>query len=586
MRKSGKTLSALVLSMLFFSSVAPAGLYAEEVPAGTGDSAIVSMEFEGAALKDVLKVLSQQSGLNFATSQDVEQKQVTVYFDHVPANEALESIVTANGLIYEKKSNNVYMISAPVQSEGVTLQTRVIHLKYTRASISPLDVGGAATIKELKTSETISTIGAGSTGAGSGAGQPGGESANQKQSEGDQKGAAIVTEKGIDQLVASLLSESGKVAIDMGTNSLIVTDTPERLNQVEKVIAQIDVPSRQVILQVHMMEVKKDIINDQGVEWGGDNGTLLNFQGGSRTTAFPFDERIFKRARGVEASTVADPSTLTLGTLSAENLAAALHFITTQSDTKILARPRVLTLNNEAANIRLVTNTATARLNLLSSGGAITTLQTGGAERTAVGVILKITPQINDDGTVNLFLEPSVTTVAASTFFPADFLDPTTRSIRTMARVKNDETLVLGGLVNNNDSLTKKKVPVLSALPVVGKAFEYEHKANNDTELLIFITPHIVEGYDSMSVPSATALTQDVEARNLVNRFREDEYRRIMGPIETGEVTSRPLYQQEKELMVKNAKNIVTPAAEQAMSQAIGSDPKKFSAPKKPAAVK
>lgn len=577
MRSERRFIAGVVLSVFLAVVTAPSGFCEES---SSGDAAIVSMEFEGAALKDVLKVLSQQSGLNFATSQDVEQKQVTVYFDHVPANEALESIVTANGLIYEKKSNNVYMISAPIEEQGVTLQTRVIRLKYARASISPLDIGGEATISSLKSSESISSIGAGASG-GSGAGA--GEADDQgggATGEGE-KTATVITEKGMDQLVASLLSENGKVAIDMATNSLIVTDTPERLNQVEKIIAQIDVPARQVILQVHMMEVRKDLIDDRGVDWGGADGALASFQGGSRTAAFPFAERIFKRATGVEAAAVEDPSTLTLGTLSAENFTAVLRFVTTQSDTKILARPRVLTMNNEAASIRLVTNTAVARTSTLSSGGAITTLQTGGAERTPVGVILKITPQINDDGTVGLFLEPAVTTVAASTFFPADFLDPTTRSIRTMARVKNNETLVLGGLVNNNETKTVKKVPFFSALPIVGKAFQYDSSLKNDTELLIFITPHIVEGYDSMTVPSATALTEDTEARNLVNRFREDEYGRIMRSLDSNEVTSKPLYQQERELMVKNAKTIVTPATEKAMSQAISKDPKKFAEPKK-----
>ncbi len=576
MKKRRFAATVILLAAFFLISATgyiPSAYSSDELTGGA-DSAIVSMEFEGAALKDVLKVLSQQSGLNFVTSSDVEQKQVTVYFDHVPAGEALESIVTANGLVFEKKGANVYMISAPTASQdAVTLQTRVIRLKYLRASTSPLDVGGDATIKQLRSSESIMSFG---TTVGEAA--AGGTDSGNKKGDENKKGATVVLEKGIDQLVASLLSDNGKVAVDLASNCLIVTDTIDKLNQVEKVIAQIDVAPRQVMLQVHLMEVQKNVLDDQGIEWGGNNGALASFQGGSRTAAWPFDEHIWKRFKGVEASQVTDPSTLTLGTLSAENLQAVLHYLTTLNDTKILARPRVLTLNNEAANIRLVTNTATAKLDVMSSGGAITTLQTGGAERTPVGVILKITPQINDDGTVGLFLEPSFTTVAPSSFFPADFLDPTTRSIRTMARVKNNETLVLGGLVSSNNLKTTKKVPVLSGLPLVGKAFQYEHTSTTDTELIIFITPHIVNGYDSMAVPSATALTRDVEAKKLVDQFKENEYKRIMSSLGNAEVENQPFYEEDKQMMIKNARTIVTPATEKAMSQAINPDLKKFEA--------
>ncbi len=558
-----------VLSAFISSAILPPFAFAEE--GSSSEEAIVSMEFDGAALKDVLKVLSKQSGLNFATTEEVENKRITIFLDHVPAKDALESIVAANDLVYERKGENVYTIFAKPIQDVSEMQTRVIHLKYSRVSLSPLDVGGESTIKELKTPEQV-----GSAGQAAAASTASTDSAGSDSSSAEGEESKTKAERGIDKLVATMLSENGQIAVDMPSNSLVITDTLERLNEIERVVKLLDRPARQVMLEVQLMEVKKGILDDRGVEWGGDNGALLSMVGGERTIAFPFEERVFDNIGG-KASVVTDPSELTLGTLSATNFSAVLRFLTTQTDTKILARPRVITMNNEAANIRLVTSTATARTSTLSSGGNITTLQTGGAERTSVGVILKITPQINDDNTVGLFVEPSVTTVAASTFFPADFLDPTTRSVRTMARVMNNQTLVIGGLIDNNDSRSDKKVPFLGDIPGIGNAFSYKSVIKSDSELLIFITPHIVMGFDSMAEQSATAKTQDLAAKRLVNVFKDEEYERAMTSLKLAEKENDPAFIQEKDIMITNAKNIVTPAADQAMAQAVASaNPKKF----------
>ncbi len=562
-----KSLKSCAMALVFLSSFCfwtvweIHNISAEEESSTSEDFSIISMEFDGAPLKDVLKVLSQQSGLNFIASEEIQTKKVTVFFDHVPVQDALESIVKANGFRYEKKGGSVYVIYAGASEAGVPMQTRVIHLKYARVSTSPLDVGGGSTIRELVNPEQLAALGSGGGGQKAGTEDKAGKKEEKKN---------LFAERGIDKLVASLLSENGKVAVDLASNSLVVTDTADTLNEIERIIAKLDVPSREVMLEVHLMEVKKNILDDEGLEWGGTDGALASLTAGSRTTGFPFTENIFNKSKGVKATTQGT-STLTLGTLSAANFKAVLHYVTTHTGTKILAQPRVLTLNNEAASIRLVTNTAVAKTSTLSASEGISTLQTGGAERTAVGIILKITPQVNDDQSVGLFVEPSVTTVAASTFFPSDFLDPTTRVVRTMARVKNDETLVIGGLVDSDKTVTKKKIPFLGDLPLVGKAFEYTHGNDADRELLIFITPHIVKGYDSLSDPSATTPGKELAVKRTLDAFVQDEYLRNLDPLENWGKENAPALNQEKELMVKNAKDIMTPNAEKAMSQALES---------------
>ena len=106
--------------------------------------------------------------------------------------------------------------------------------------------------------------------------------------------------------------------------------------------------------------------------------------------------------------------------------------------------------------------------------------------------MLKMTPQINADDSILLFLEPSITTAAASTFFPDIFLDPTTRSVRTSVLVPSGQTLVIGGLVDTVHTRTDRRVPGLGDIPVLGRAFRNEDIDESQREIIMFITPTIM----------------------------------------------------------------------------------------------
>ncbi len=556
----------LIRSALFLFVLA---VFNVGVEARAESSRQISMDFESADLKDVLKIFSQQSGLNFVASQDIENKKVTVYLDRVPVQEALEVIIKANGLRYDQKPDT-HVFAVYPQTEGdieEKLRTRVFHLRYMRFSISPMYVGGQSVVDDLK---NVQQFGGSSSSSGSSSQSSGSQSSSQQGAASGSSGGATA-QKGADKLVASLLSKNGKVSVDTSTNSLIVRDTPEKLDEIEKVLATLDVPSAQVMIEVHLMEVSKNVADDLGVDWGGTNGALATFAGGKRTTAFPFGETLFKASKGVKASAVTSASTLTLGTLSAENFTATLRFLTTHTDTKILARPRVLTLNNEAAQIKLVTNAAIANTTTIAASQGQSTTTSNQADRTEVGISLKMTPQINDDQSIALYLEPAVTTVAAAAL-SSSFLDPTTRSIRTTVRVKNHETLVIGGLIDSNKSLARKKIPFLGDLPLAGKAFSYDNGDYQDRELLIFITPHIVEGYDSLTEESATTDGKELAVKRMLDSFKEDRVRQMMAPFDAIEDEKEGLYRQERErIQASQKKAFQNPAVEKKMTQALDS---------------
>ena len=178
--KSKNLLFNLLLFILFVSAVnsalaaenssdAPEGIPLEtknisidvpnpniETPNGHTDT--ISMSFDGALLKDVLLLFSQQSGLNFVASQEVEGKKVTVFFENVSPKDALSAIIAANGLIYTKKpGSDIYLVYPASKTQPIEVITKVIHLKYLRLSNSPLDVGGQVTISDLAKSAATSS---------------------------------------------------------------------------------------------------------------------------------------------------------------------------------------------------------------------------------------------------------------------------------------------------------------------------------------------------------------------------------------------------------------------------------------------
>lgn len=546
-------------------------------------SDLITLDADDIPLKDVLRALSEQSKASFIASQDVELRKVYLSFDRVPLEDALQSIAAVNGLEYRRKASGLIIFYARGASansglaglvpggasagsgsadDGLGIETRVYRLRYSRLSISPIDVGGAGTIQDLSllqkasfdTAESSALTAPTSTAPPA----PGSSTANEN----------YVVERGIDRVIASLLTPVGKLTADIQSNSLVVTDLPSKLDEIEGVLARLDRPAPQVLIEVHLMEIKKDALVNHGVEWGGDDGALASFTGGSRTTGFPFTEKIFNDADGVKA-TSQGTSSLTLGTLSANDFQATLHFLTQDINTKILARPRVLTVSNEAANIKLVTNTAIANQTSLTTADGQSTSTSNTAERSQVGITLKMTPQVSDDETVELFLEPSITTVSASNFFPSTFLDPTTRLVRTVTRVKNHQTLVIGGLMDKNGSQSVKKIPFLGDLPLLGSAFKYNNNNDAERELVIFITPHIVQAYDSTDEGAQPFRQTDEAMRRVLSAFEDAQMATGLDLAESHEAKKNFVYRQEKKMIQHSSRKRESSSANREMTRSL-----------------
>lgn len=440
-----------------------------------GSEITISMDFKDVSLKDLLKVFSIQSGLNFIASEAVSDREITLYLDKVPLDKAMDKIFKANNLSYEMdQESNIFWVKDWGKPEIETV-TRVFYLKHATVSSSSLKEEMS---KAMKNSFAFTP---GTTGLG------GGAAASEESGKW-----AVEGETGISKAVKKLLSEKGSLIEDYRTNSLIVSDVPKRVEMISAMVAALDIPAPQVILEVEMLDVSKNTLEKIGVKFGdittSANLLAATITGASRQTGFPL--------KGYNPSDSRTAGTFTDGTINFGGTAGTyqilLNFIRAQTDTKFLARPRLLTTNNEPATIMIVTNEVIGTTQEVSSGGDVT-VSTTSAERTETGVALLVTPQINMDAKeITMFIMPSVSEAVASNF--TGFRDPEKRVTKSLVRVKDGETVVIGGLIRRDLSQTVTKVPFLGDIPIFGALFRHKNQEKGkERELLVFITPHIVK---------------------------------------------------------------------------------------------
>ncbi len=436
----------------------------------TDPSKKVSMDFEDADLIDVLKALSQQVGLNFICPENIKKRKITCYFENVTLKEAFDSLLTANNLAYEfRPESNIFIVKELGRPEVETI-TKVYRLKYTRVSNSKLDT------------EIISQLAQEEGGAQGGSGTDSSGSAETEGAAGTEKGYTTLKEA-----IMNLLSDVGKLVEDPRTNSLIITDRPSRFPAIERVIKELDIPVPQVMIEAEILDVSKDLLDKLGFRYGE---SIFSFSGATRNTAFPLPSRLVDGIVTREKS----KKDFTPGSFSFTNFSVVLDLIRKDSGTRFLARPRILTLSNETAEIRIIKDEAigkkvTAAENSLSEE----------AERTPTGITLRVTPQVNlDTGEITMVIVPTVSEAVDSTISlltPAGLQplkDPEKRIFKSVLTVKDGETIVLSGLIRNKAEETFAYLPLLGDLPVIGALFRHKNKTKKTRELVVFITPKII----------------------------------------------------------------------------------------------
>lgn len=447
----------------------------------------ISMNFRDAALRDVIKAFSAETGLNLITTNDVEEQLLTLYIEDVTVLDALDQILKAANLSYERPpGSNIYIVHP--QTDDQSLITRVYRLRYSRVSRSILARSIAAFGSITPFEAAV---------------------ASNQSVEGGGSGDDEVT--GIDTVIEQLLSDEGYLSVDDRTNTLIITDVPENFPRLESALAALDVQTPQILIEAELLEIALTEADHIGTQVGSSLGYTFGLTGGSRAS------QALWRALGLDGGAVIDPigddgsvgdssvttSGFTHNILTLPTFETVLNLIKQDTNSRVLARPKVLTLDNESAVIRLTTDEVIGTIIETSPEGGIT----AEAERYPTGILLSVTPQINETDFITLLVEPTVASATVSSIVDpsteSPYKDPKIRSARSLVRIRSGDTLVIGGLIDEDSTEVIQKVPFLGDLPFVGKLFTDVQKDSVSSELVIFVTPSIIKEHMPGEMASA-----------------------------------------------------------------------------------
>jgi len=309
--------------------------------------------------------------------------------------------------------------------------------------------------------------------------------------------------------IKSLLSASGKVLYGNEPNSVVVIDYPDNLERVREYLSMIDVPPQQVMIEARVVEVKLQKEHALGVNWqlfaDRKHMPLGQFGMGSSSSLGSFTEGIkqnisYKNTNYPPITGTTLESPFTFGIFD-ENINVILQTLANSLDTNVLSAPRVTTVNNREAVIKVIQSLPWAEPDIQVSGDSGSVTASWKIHFEEVGIILKTTPIINDDGNITMLLNPeisdktsdySLTVTQGTTSIPYTIPVIDKRTASTKVVVKNGQTLIIGGLIKEKITKGETKVPLLGDMPFLGYLFKSKKDTVDKTELLIFISPTII----------------------------------------------------------------------------------------------
>jgi len=275
-------------------------------------------------------------------------------------------------------------------------------------------------------------------------------------------------------------------------NAVVINAPPGLANALRGVVDKLDVRRAQVLVEALIVEVSNDVTNDLGVIWSTTNlGDLHGSGGVAAVNALtnnlsPFQKDANGKINGASGG-------LTLGYYTGGNLQAAIRAVSTNKNANVLSTPTVVAIDNEPAsllvgqNVPLITGQSTGAASATTN--PFTTI-----ERKDIGISLEVTPRINQGNTITLDIKQKVESIDTSV--TASDIVTTKREIDTKALIKDDQILVLGGLISDEQSKARQKVPILGDLPLIGKLFSSNSDSRTKTNLMVFIHPVILRDDD------------------------------------------------------------------------------------------
>jgi type II secretory pathway component GspD/PulD (secretin) len=445
------------------------------------------IQFADASLTTAIEQLARKAGINYlldpkigygladANGQiKVEPTISSIRWENIPADKALLALLDNYGLqLVRNRDTDIDRITIKDPAAPPPLITRVIQLKY--ASVSNL----------------------------------------------------------LDAAQSTLTDKRSKVITDPRTSQLVVVATdPEQLS-LDVLVERLDTPTKQVLIETRLVEISSNPTSKKGIDWagtlGGQHVTFGNnlstaqnsFAPGAPITQILGTNKLQINQQQLSGLGVVGNTASGLGTmgfLNADGLSAVISLLNASSDAQVVSTPRIVTLDNQMANISVTRGYPVFNV----SAGTANTAGGSSITYSNVGTVLQVTPRISAGDKVWLKVHPEVSSffgtvskTVGGQVFQADLFD--NRTFDTQVLIPNAHTLVLGGLVKDAPNSSKNKVPIFGDIPVIGYAFRSESKSMDKQNLLIFITPTILKDSDFHATKTRFLEAQPIKTKQFLN---------------------------------------------------------------------
>lgn len=433
----------------------------------------LSLDFQDIEVRAVLQIIADFTNLNLVASDTVGGR-ITLRLQSVPWDQALDLVLKTKGL--DKRLVGNVMMVAPA-AEIAERERREIETQKQLEELAPLRTEYIR-VRYANARDMFRLFsGRGEGGSGGGGGSSGGG-----------RGGSLTTQ--------SVLSERGSGTVDERTNSIIITDTADRIEAFKRLVEQIDIPIRQVMIEARIVVANNNFQRELGIRWGGaayrrDGANTIDLGGSQAGLDSPTPTDFFEGTDGpldltehniVDLATTGTPAgSAAIGILT-ENayLDMELTALENSGYAEIVSQPKVITSDKQTASIRSGKEISYQEA---SASGATST-----SFKEAV-LLLEVTPQITPDN--NIIMDLSVSKDALSDIVNGVPTIDVTR-LDTKVLVSNGQTVVLGGVFSLDTAKAESKVPVLGDIPFLGRLFKRTLNRQSKSELLIFITPRLM----------------------------------------------------------------------------------------------
>jgi general secretion pathway protein D len=383
----------------------------------TRNDAKVTLQFRDAPTKMVFEVLARQTGINFILDKDVRSDgKTTIFVQEVPIDQAIDLVLDQNALSRQILAPNMVLIYPSTPAKQKDYEEQIVHTFYL-TNAAPKDV---------------------------------------------------------ETLLKSMLSAK-TLFVDERTNVVVMRDTPDVVRMAEKLVASIDVPEPEVLIEVEVLEIARSRLLNLGISYPGSlTANASSVAGGTAGSLV-----------------LSDLSHQNSGTITVSPVSVTLNALQTTGNTNTLASPRIRARNKEKAKILIGSRVPviTSSTALLSSG----TASSSSVQYLDVGLTLEVQPTVYQDGDVGIKVGLEVSSIT-NTVQVAGTQAYTigTRNANTVLRLKDGETQILAGLIQDSDTRNAAGIPGLSQIPIVGRLFGSRNSDREKSEIVLSITPHII----------------------------------------------------------------------------------------------